>query len=270
MQMVEQNQSLAKTAYNILTQEGPLAFYKGIVPPLLLSFPVSAILFYCYEDYLRYSQSSYQGYEYKNWIIGGCYAGFFQSFVASPSELFKSIFQMQFEYMPKQHKSLISCASYYIRNEGIRSIFKGVNATIFRDIPQYASIKKFIFIVYFLTFESLKQYFRDTTGGQPNVFQQFIAGSLAGLMCITFSYPQDVIKTRIQCDSLLPPRERLYKSRFFDGGISDCAQKVYKQMGWRGFWQGFNSCLIYYMVAGATQLVGYEQCKRFLYQHVDH
>ncbi|CAD8157906.1 unnamed protein product [Paramecium pentaurelia] len=257
MQMVSENTSILKTAYKIFKQEGPFAFYKGVVSPLLFSFPVSATLFACYEQYMRYFQVDRDSYQLMHWGVGGAYAGFIQSFATSPSELFKIVFQMQIS--ERKRNSVLRCIFEFVNKEGIAAVFKGVNSTIFRDIPQYAT--------FFIAFESTKQYLQSERG-YLNIFDQFLAGIAAGLVCICFSYPQDMIKTKIQYEILESKQNRRYIG--IDGGISKCMKEIYKETGFKGFWQGFNSCAIYYMVACSAQLVGYEQGRIFWDTYVKH
>lgn len=37
-----------------------------------------------------------------------------------------------------------------------------------------------------------------------------------------------------------------------DGGIIKCAKSIYNKNGIKGFWVGFNSCAMYYIVAGGA------------------
>ncbi|CAK76452.1 unnamed protein product (macronuclear) [Paramecium tetraurelia] len=257
MQMVSENTSILKTAYKIFKYEGPFAFYKGVVSPLLFSFPVSATLFACYEQYMRYFQVDRDSYQLMHWGVGGVYAGFIQSFVTSPSELFKIVFQMQIS--ERKRNSVLRCMLEFVQKEGIAAVFKGVNSTIFRDIPQYST--------FFIAFESTKQYLQSQKG-YLNIFDQFLAGIAAGLVCICFSYPQDMVKTKIQYEILESKQNRKFQG--IDGGISKCIKEIYKVGGFKGFWQGFNSCAIYYMVACSAQLVGYEQGRIFWDTYVKH
>lgn len=56
-----------------------------------------------------------------------------------------------------------------------------------------------------------------------------------------FSYPQDVIKTRLQTEE-----KGKYKSLKWlpDGGFFNCGKEIYKQAGPKGFFVGLRPCLI--------------------------
>ena len=88
------------------------------------------------------------------------------------------------------------------------NLYKGSSACFLRDIPFSA--------IYFPTYNFLKKEF-------PNNY--FLAGMLAGIPASYLVTPFDVIKTRYQTD-------KSYKN------IIDCAQKIYKQNGFTGFYRG--------------------------------
>jgi len=54
-------------------------------------------------------------------------------------------------------------------------------------------------------------------------------------------YPVDVIKSKIQTDSL-DPAKRQYK------GMIDCVRKTWSREGWRGFTGGLGPTLIRYVL----------------------
>ena len=62
-----------------------------------------------------------------------------------------------------------------------------------------------------------------------------ICGGTAGIMSWTFTYPQDMIKTRLQADGMGHNRYQ---------GTADCARTIYREAGVGGFFKGFNAALI--------------------------
>lgn len=68
-------------------------------------------------------------------------------------------------------------------------------------------------------------------------------------------YPVDVIKSKLQTDSL-DPSKRQYK------GMIDCASKVWKTQGWRGFTGGLGPTLIRSPFANGATFVAFEFAMR--------
>jgi len=75
------------------------------------------------------------------------------------------------------------------------------------------------------------------------------------------SYPQDIIKSRIQVQPKLYPPHRLLR---FDGGFVSCAQQIRREGGFRGFWVGFGPCAARAMPANAVGFLVYELTARML------
>lgn len=91
---------------------------------------------------------------------------------------------------------------------------------------------------------------------------------MAGLGCWLASYPQDLIKTRIQCDFGIGDQRRYRPDPVLkDGGFVECAREIYKKDGLLGFWRGFSVCGTRAVFANAVGFYAYEKAKDiFLYQ----
>ena len=82
-------------------------------------------------------------------------------------------------------------------------------------------------------------------------------GALAGYALWASIYPVDVIKSKLQTDSL-DPSKRAYK------GMLDCAGKVWKTQGWRGFTGGLTPTLIRSPFTNGCTFVAFELTMRAL------
>ena len=80
----------------------------------------------------------------------------------------------------------------------------------------------------------------------------------------TFSFPQDVIKTRLQVD-----RENShpkFKYLPLDGGFIDCGKVIVSEKGWMGLWKGFTPCALRAFFANAVMFVTYEKVQSLMRQ----
>ena len=83
-----------------------------------------------------------------------------------------------------------------------------------------------------------------------------ISGGVAGTCFWLSNYPIDVIKNRIQASPDVKPP-------LYDGFV-DCARKIYRKEGWRGFTRGLSVCLIRSLPANATTFLFLEIARKFL------
>jgi hypothetical protein len=67
-----------------------------------------------------------------------------------------------------------------------------------------------------------------------------------------------VIKTRIQIDT-----SNYYKRHrwFNDEGVIDCAKKIFKQEGYKGYISGLKPCLLKAVLGDGIGIVVYEKCQ---------
>ncbi|KAM3138550.1 hypothetical protein pb186bvf_009302 [Paramecium bursaria] len=251
------DQTILNRVITIFKREGIKSFFKGMTSPMTAYVPANAVTMSVYEGSLKNIQSLQIPLALK-WFIAGGVAGVAYALVVCPFEMAKCVIQMQYEYLPKEFRSPIHVIMNFIKKEGILSIYKGLQITIVRDIPQNA--------VYFLSYEWARQTIQFYRG-KLNLIEAIICGAFAGFTCCIASYPFDVIKTKLQCEITTPEKQRNYKSKFYDGGILGCYKSIMKQNGCSGFWIGFRSCSIYYMTGCAAQFSVYhfsqEFCKQF-------
>ena len=118
------------------------------------------------------------------------------------------------------------CIRETIREEGFKGLFKGTVCTVYREIPAYAA--------QFASFEGSKVLFQKMTGNEElSMIYVFIAGMIAGFNCWFWSYPQDVIKTKIQSGHTV--------KKGWDGGFKFLTKEIWRTEGWIGYWRGFSA-----------------------------
>jgi len=166
--------------------------------------------------------------------------GLLQSVVVTPVEGIKC--RLQGQRNKDSYKGTVDCAKKIYKAAGVRGVWSGFVVTMARDTPSFG--------VYFWAYEYGKRHvFIQEGQKRASKFGMFMAGGMAGVLGWLVSYPLDVIKSRIQMDSLKKPR---YK------GIIDCAKKSYKESGWRVFFKGLGATLARGFIVNGTTFLGYE------------
>lgn len=227
------------------------AFWKGSLPPLVGIGATVSIQFSVNETVKRFfaERRGSKRLAFHEYYIGGFLAGFFNSIGSIPVEHIR--IRMQTQPLHKIiYRGSLDCALHFYRNHGIRGIYHGGVITTLRDAIAYGS--------YFSSFgmmidAQLKpgETKRDLSYGAIALW-----GSLAGVAMWTTSYPFDVIKTKIQADSMVNPQ---YK------GILDCIMKTYKADGARAFVRGFWPCMARALPVNGGVFTIYEFIAREMY-----
>ena len=91
-----------------------------------------------------------------------------------------------------------------------------------------------------------------------------IVGPTSTALGWLFSYPQDVIKTKLQ----LQPAGTYKNWKWFpDGGTIECSKEILKLHGWKGFFVGLSPCLIRGAYSEGVGIMVYEKTREFLWEY---
>ncbi|SNX84593.1 probable YMC1 - Protein of the mitochondrial carrier family (MCF) [Melanopsichium pennsylvanicum] len=244
-------------ATRIVTNEGPLAFYKGTLTPLLGVGACVSIQFGVVESLKRYfsssnkSQGKGQGLSYGQFYLAGGIAGVANSFVAGPVEHVR--IRLQTQPFPPLYRGPVDCIRQITTQSGLfNGVFRGQIPTFAREFHGMG--------MYFLTYEALVQYKLEKDNLKrdqlPNTYAMF-AGAMAGYGLWLTAYPADIIKSKLQTDSL-NPNQRRYK------GTLDCIKQTLKQDGVKGLFRGLLPTLVRSPFANAATFVAFEWAARNL------
>jgi len=126
--------------------------------------------------------------------------------------------------------------------------------TLIRDVPSLGGenlVKKltYTFLVQFAVFEGSKEAINSKL--EESSFSSFVAGGFSVLLAWIVAYPQDTIKTKIQCSKT-------------ELGMIECTKEIYKTTGFAGFWKGLSPCLLRAIVTGATRYIAYDKCQELI------
>lgn len=190
----------------------------------------------------------------KELIAGGVAGGIAKTAVA-PLERVKILFQTRRSDF--QNVGLLGSFQRIVRTEGLLGFYRGNGASVARIVP-YAA----------LHYTAYEQYRRWIILGFPNIGRgpvlDLVSGSLAGGTAVVFTYPLDLVRTRLAYQVVGPSTVKfrgLSHSEQIYGGIFDCFFKIYRQNGFRGLYRGVGPTLYGIFPYSGLKFYFYEEMK---------
>jgi len=132
------------------------------------------------------------------------------------------LIKTRYESEAYKYKGVCNAVFQIIKSEGFSSLYKGLNATLARDIS-YSGI-------YYTLYTKIKQIARERNGeNQPNETSTHFAmcALVSSVLACALTQPPDIIRAYIQLD----PKN--------NQSIAKTARNIYAKKGMRGFWAGF-------------------------------
>lgn len=229
-------------------REGFFGMYRGSAVNILLITPEKAIKLAA-NDFFRYHLSRLGGQDKRKLtltqeMIAGGSAGFCQIIVTTPMELLKIQLQdagrvaaaATTASSPSGNGSTIAAsvnkpsnisatkiALDLIRERGIFGLYRGVGATMLRDVS--------FSVIYFPLFAHLNALGPKRSNGESVFWTSFLAGCGAGSTAAFAVNPFDVVKTRIQV-----LKRAAGESSY--SGIIDAIRQIYSKEGIQAFFKG--------------------------------
>ncbi|XP_062856676.1 solute carrier family 25 member 48 [Trichomycterus rosablanca] len=259
---------------SIYKKETVAGFFKG------LSFPLASITLYNsvvfgffsnsqrFISELRYGDGKHQC-GMLDLTVASMLTGLVSVSLGAPVELVKIRLQMQTQPVLAQNLTLagngsvsgrsvglqsqsmyrgpLHCISSILQAEGIQGLYRGAGAMILRDVPGYA--------LYFIPYTLLRDCLTPSNNSSPHPSSIWLAGGLAGSISWVTATPADVVKSRLQADTM---HHRKYK------GIIHCILQSYKTDGLQVFFRGAAVSVIRGFPMSATMFLIYELSLKFL------
>lgn len=159
-------------------------------------------------------------------LFSGSIAGAFTSLLLTPIELVKCKMQVPV-VQPAVKIGPLGIISSIFRHQGLKGFWHGQTGTLIRETGGSAA--------WFGSYEAMSVLFRkwdEITLKEPlPMYQQMIAGAVAGMSYNFIFYPADTIKSRMQTEDV---REIAGGRRTF----MDVGRTVWQQHGLRGLYRG--------------------------------
>ncbi|KAL7867684.1 hypothetical protein SRHO_G00090680 [Serrasalmus rhombeus] len=249
--------SMSDCLIKTIRSEGYFGMYRGAAVNLTLVTPEKAIKLAA-NDFFRFHLSKDgQKLTLLREMLAGCGAGTCQVIVTTPMEMLKIQLQdagriaAQRKLMPQtvapggpvevKSPTAMQLTRELLREKGIAGLYKGLGATLLRDVP--------FSVIYFPLFANLNNLGKKGAEGPAPFYVSFISGCIAGSTAAVAVNPVDVIKTRLQ--SLTRGNQEDTYS-----GVTDCIRKILRNEGPSAFLKGaYCRALVIAPLFGIAQVV---------------
>lgn len=246
--------SMSDCLIKTIRSEGYFGMYRGAAVNLTLVTPEKAIKLAA-NDFFRQYLSKDGKLTLVKEMLAGCGAGTCQVIVTTPMEMLKIQLQdagrleAQRKLMPEtvtagtvtKSPTAMQLTRELLREKGIAGLYKGLGATLLRDVP--------FSIIYFPFFANLNNIGKRGAEGPAPFYVSFLSGCLAGSTAAVAVNPVDVIKTRLQSLNR-GSTEDTYS------GVVDCIRKIMANEGPTAFLKGaYCRALVIAPLFGIAQVV---------------
>jgi solute carrier family 25 protein 42 len=184
---------LLKKMYN---EDGVRSWWRGNSAMMARVLPFAAVQFMSHEQFKQLFRQDRSGRPVSSpglRFLAGSLAGVTATAVTYPLDFLRA----RMAVGPKHHyKDVFNTAWHIVTQEGWMKLYRGFMPTILGVAP-YAGIS-------FFTYESLKKITADQDHGrEPTAVERLGFGALAGLFGQSASYPLDVVRRRMQTDTVI-------------------------------------------------------------------
>ncbi|GFG41025.1 hypothetical protein Cfor_06795 [Coptotermes formosanus] len=171
--------------------EGFFAFWKGVLPPILVETPKRAVKFFTFEQYKKVFLFGSSTPTPLTFSLAGLGAGVTEAILVNPFEVVKVSLQANRAHL-KEVPSTWAVTKQIVSTQGIglRGLNKGVTATIARN--------GVFNMVYFGFYHSVKGYLPQYEDHVQEFFRKVGIGFVSGTLASCVNIPFDVAKSRIQ------------------------------------------------------------------------
>jgi solute carrier family 25 carnitine/acylcarnitine transporter 20/29 len=246
LQTTNQYANALEAAKTIYQKEGPLAFYKGTLTPLIGIGACVSVQFGAFHEARRRFEARNTaknplspGLSYGQYYAAGAFAGVANSVISGPIEHVRIRLQTQPHGAARLYSGPLDCVRKLSAHEGVlKGLYRGEAVTVLREAQAYG--------VWFLAYE----YMMNADAARNKIDRKEIPsykiafyGGLAGEALWLASYPFDVVKSKMQSDGF--GDKQRYK------GMNDCFKQTFRAEGLRGFWKGIGPTLLRAMPVSA-------------------
>ncbi|MES1913475.1 MAG: hypothetical protein MHM6MM_005676 [Cercozoa sp. M6MM] len=223
----------------VMRHQGARGLYAGLQPTLAMIVPSTMIYLTCYDELMHLAPESIESIAP---MICGASARSFTATLVAPLELVRTQLQSG---MHGEGKGVRSAVRKIVRNDGYRGLWRGLGATLWRDVPFSA--------LYWMFVERTRRTLRQCNDAmrESTLVPNFVAGFVGGVGAAVCTHPFDVVKTRVQTGE---------KSGNPMRAVCDLIQRRGVKSAYVGLWPR----LLRIGPACAVMVASYELGKKFL------
>lgn len=239
--------------YRIATGEGILSLWRGMSSVIVGAGPAHAVYFATYEAVKHVMGGNKAGVHHPlAAATSGACATIASDALMNPFDVIKQ--RMQIHNSSKMYRSMLDCAKYVYRNEGLAAFYVSYPTTLSMTVPFTA--------LQFLAYESISTTMNPTKKYDP--VTHCLAGAVAGGFAAALTTPMDVIKTMLQTRGNAHDPEL----RTVNGFAAGC-RLLYRREGFRGFFKGVRPRVVTTMPSTAICWSAYEASKAYFIRQND-
>jgi len=245
--------SILGTIRKILREDGVKAFWRGNGTNCVKVAPQTCFRFTTYDVAKAYICVDQSEPTLTERLICGGIAGLVSQTLIYPLEPVKT----RLAICPTgTYKGMTDCLWKIRKYEGTRALFKGICPALLGIVP-YSAIDLCLFNL-------SKDMYTSQHNLEPSALVLLACGSFSGLVAQTFTYPLNVIRTRLQAQGMPGTLSKQALPEY--SGMIDCAITTIKHESMRGLFKGIVPNYLKAIPAGAIGFVAFEKTKSFIKQ----
>lgn len=245
--------SLIQGTYRMAVGEGISSLWRGMSSVVVGAGPAHAVYFATYEAVKHVMGGNKVGTHHPlAAATSGACATIASDALMNPFDVIKQ--RMQIEGSGKMYRSMLDCAKYVYRNEGIAAFYVSYPTTLSMTVPFTA--------LQFLAYESISTVMNPTKKYDP--VTHCFAGAIAGGVAAGLTTPMDVIKTMLQTRGSAGDAELRSVNSFMAG-----CRLLHAREGFRGFFKGIRPRVVTTMPSTAICWSAYEASKAYFIRRND-
>lgn len=261
--------SILQAVSSIIREEGINALWSGHVPAQLLSITYGLLQFSAFEKLSLICQKSdpefYITHKHALNFCNGAIAATIATVASFPFDTVRTRLIAE-QKTNKAYNGFLNAFNSMVKNEGTRSLFKGLIPTIAQIAP-HAGIQ---FAIYKLFTENILtkiEFFQRantmSSAIESSLTANLLAGSIAGFVSKTAIYPFDVVKKRLQIQGFQQHRFNFGKQIYCKGSLH-CIRLTISEEGLLALYKGYGPSMLKAVLVSALHFTVYDETKNFI------